>query len=59
MAKTGEKCTREGTYQGICELYKHRDTAHFTAGDKFTPCPKCGGEKKPGGAVMNWTWVHD
>jgi hypothetical protein len=58
MAKTGEKCTREGTYDGICEIYRHQDTARFTVGDIFTPCAKCGGQHKPGGAVMNWTWVR-
>ena len=25
--------------------------------DVFTPCAKCGGEHRPGGRVMNWTWV--
>ena len=58
MSKTGEKCTVAGTYNGVCEVYKHQDTAHFTVGDVFTPCAKCGGQHKPGGAVMNWTWVR-
>lgn len=58
MAKTGEKCTNAGTYQGVCEIYKHQDTARFTVGDVFTPCATCGGQHKPGGAVMNWSWVR-
>jgi len=57
MAKTGEKCTRAGTYRGVCDLYQHQDLANFTVGDVFTPCAKCGGEHKPGGRVMNWTWI--
>jgi len=58
MAKTGEKCTRTGTYQGVCDVYKHDDTAQFRVGDVFTPCAKCGGERLTGGRVMNWTWVR-
>ena len=30
MAKTGEECTRAGTYNGTCEVRKHQDTAQFT-----------------------------
>ncbi len=57
MAKNGEKCTRAGTYEGECELRKHRETARYTVGDTFTPCATCGGQHAKPGAVMNWTWV--
>jgi hypothetical protein len=40
MAKTGEKCTRAGTHDGVCAVYKHQDSARFTVGDVFTPCAK-------------------
>ncbi|MDB4945880.1 MAG: hypothetical protein JWP97_5414 [Labilithrix sp.] len=53
--KTGEKCTAAGTYDGTCEKKQHKDSAHFTVGDTFTPCSACGGQGTPGGAVMNWT----
>lgn len=56
MARTGEKCTRAGVYDGTCERQRHGDQARFTVGDTFTPCAKCGGQQQPGGAVMNWTW---
>jgi hypothetical protein len=58
MAKTGEKCARAGSYEGICAVYKHQETARYTVGDIFTPCATCGGQHKPGGAVMNWTWTR-
>jgi hypothetical protein len=58
MAKTGEKCTKAGTYDGQCERYKHQESARYTVGDTFTPCATCGGREQPGGVVMNWTWIR-
>jgi hypothetical protein len=58
MAKTGEKCTQPGTYNGTCELQRHQETTKFSAGDVFTPCATCGGQHKPGGVVVNWVWVR-
>ena len=57
MPKTGETCTQDGRYSGTCLLQQHQDTAKFTSGDTFTPCAKCGGQHRPGGAVMNWVRV--
>jgi len=54
MPTTGEICTQSGDYSGTCKN-GHRDSAHFTKGDKFTACAKCGGDHTKGGAVMNWT----
>jgi hypothetical protein len=54
MPSTGETCTETGDYTGRCNN-GHTETAHFTKGDTFTPCAKCGGSNTPGGAVMNWT----
>lgn len=58
MAKTGEKCTTAGTYNGRCESARHQESAQFSVGDTFTPCATCGGQQRSGGAVMNWTWVR-
>jgi hypothetical protein len=58
MARTGEKCVRKGSYNGVCEQRKHQDSATFTVGDTFTPCATCGGDHLKGGAVMNWTWAR-
>lgn len=55
MPSTGEVCATTGDYSGRCTK-GHTASAHFTKGDRFTPCAKCGGEdRNPGGAVMNWT----
>lgn len=59
MPKTGEICTTTGDYNGRCDrVASHSAHAHFTRGDRFTPCSSCAGlDRNPGGAVLNWTLV--
>jgi hypothetical protein len=61
MAKTGEKCSTTGRYNGRCIKIGHTEQATFHSGDTFTPCSSgnCASQRSSpgGGSAMEWTWA--